>query len=282
MISHLDKRFFVPSEKTIRQKLIPKLYRQVQYKIKQSLDENYVAVYSITIDIWSSKGQRSFISYTVHYINVNLQRKISILRCMPYDSAHTRESIAMVLSEIRKSWFLQNVHCLVRDSAANLVKGSEIANQQSVGCMCHILHLIVKHGVLEQSGVKLMRQRLKKLVKKLRKPKANATGRRILQELGIPEKSLILCVETRWNSDYLMFERVFELELAIRAAENDAQLNISTDCKLTPTEWDLMPKVIKLLTPIFAATFSFEGDQASISDIIPIIKRMKMEIEQVH
>ena len=79
-----------------------------------------------------------------------------------------------------------------------------------------------------------------------------------------------------------MFERAFELKLAIRAAEDDAQLNISTDCKLTLTDWDLMPKVIKLLTPIFAATFSFEGDQASISDIIPITKRMKIEIEQVH
>ena len=197
MISHLNKRFNIPSEKTIRQKLIPNLYRQVQYKIKQSLEENDAAVYSITTDIWSSKGQRSFISYTVHYINVNWQRKIAILRCMPYDSAHTGESIAMVLSEIRKSWCLQNIHCLVRDNAANLVKGSDIANQQSVGCMCHILHLIVKHAVLEQSGVKLMRQRLKKLIKKLRKPKSNAIIRKIQQELGIPEKSLILCVETR-------------------------------------------------------------------------------------
>ena len=116
MISHLDKSFLVPSEKTIRQKLIPKMNRQVQYKIKQSLNENYVAVNSIT-DIWSSKGQRSFISYTVHYINVNWQRKIAILRCMPYDCAHTGESIAMVLSEIRKSWCLQNVLCLVRDNA---------------------------------------------------------------------------------------------------------------------------------------------------------------------
>ena len=86
---------------------------------------------------------------------------------MPHSSVHTGESIAMVLSEIRKSWCLQNVHCFVGDNAANLVKGSEIANQQSVGCMCHIFNLIVKHAVLEQSGVKLMRQRLKKLVKKL-------------------------------------------------------------------------------------------------------------------
>ena len=105
--------------------------------------------------------------------------------------------------------------------------------------------------------------------------------RNIQQELRIPEKSLILCVVTKWNSDYLMFERAFELKLTIRAAGDDAQLNISTDCKLTPTDWDLMPKDIKLLTPIFAATLSVECNQASISDIIPITKRMKMEHEQV-
>ena len=33
-----------------------------------------------------------------------------------------------------------------------------------------------------------------------------------------------------------MFERALELKLAIRAAEDDAQLKISTDCKLTPTD----------------------------------------------
>ena len=78
MISHLNKRFFVPSEKKNRQKLIPNLNRQVQYKIKQSLDENDVAVYSITTDIWSSKGQRTFISYTIHYyINVNKRASLA-------------------------------------------------------------------------------------------------------------------------------------------------------------------------------------------------------------
>lgn len=53
---------------------------------------------------------------------------------------------------------------LFRDNTTNLVKGSEIVNQQSVSWMCHILHHIVKLAVLEQSGVKLIRQRLKKLV----------------------------------------------------------------------------------------------------------------------
>ena len=79
-----------------------------------------------------------------------------------------------------------------------------------------------------------------------------------------------------------MFERALELKLAIRAAEDDAQLKISIDCKLTTTDWDVMPKVTKLLKPIYTATLSVEGDQASISDIIPITKRMKMELEQVH
>ena len=86
-------------------------------------------------------------------------------------------------------------------------------------------------------------------MKKLRKPKSNAIIRKIQQELGIPEKSSILCMETRWNSDNLMFERAFELKLVIRAAEENARLNISTDCKLTRTDWDFMPKVRKHLKP---------------------------------
>ena len=126
--------------------------------------------------------------------------------------------------------------------------------------MCHSLHLIVKHAVLEQSGVKLMRQRLKKLINKLRRPKASAIVRKFQQEFGIPEKCLILCVKTRWNSDYLMFERDIELKRVITAVGDDAQLKITTDCKLTPTDWNIMPKVIQLLKPIFTSTLSVEGD----------------------
>ncbi|KAI6658212.1 Zinc finger BED domain-containing protein 4-like [Oopsacas minuta] len=85
-----------------------------------------------------------------------------------------------------------------------------------------------------------------------------------------------------------MEERLFdvrkglELKIVIRAAEDDAQLIISTDCKLTSNDWDIMPKLMTLLKPIYTATLFVEGDQASISDIIPIIKRMKMELEQVY
>lgn len=50
---------------------------------------------------------------------------------------------------------------------------------------------------------------------------------------------------------------------------------------MTPNDWDLIPKAIALLGPINAATKAAESDTASVSDIIPLTKKMKFEISQV-
>ncbi|KAG0726537.1 Zinc finger BED domain-containing protein 4 [Chionoecetes opilio] len=92
---------------------------------------------------------------------------------------------------------------------------------------------------------------------------------------------MLLDCETRWGSVYTMLERASQQKQAVKLAEDDPDLAIVAESKLTPNDWDLIPKVIALLGPIYASSLSAESDTASVSDIIPLTKKMKIEIQRV-
>ena len=89
-VNHLSKRFKVPSEKLLRNKLVPELNDKVQYVVKKSLEYNSAEnrTYRVTTDIWSSPSRDSFMSINSHWINNEFQRKLVILRCIRYNTAH--------------------------------------------------------------------------------------------------------------------------------------------------------------------------------------------------
>ena len=103
-ISHFNHKFDDPSEKVLRQKIIPDIYRRVQFKIMELLHNNIGDYCSATTDIWTSKSLHAFISFTLHFINKEGERKAIVLRCFPYDVAHTADSIAKTLSMIVSNW----------------------------------------------------------------------------------------------------------------------------------------------------------------------------------
>lgn len=50
---------------------------------------------------------------------------------------------------------------------------------------------------------------------------------------------------------------------------------------MTPTDWELIPKVLAVLGPLHKISKLAEGDSASISDVIPLTKRLTVEISSV-
>ena len=90
-IGKVNNKFDVPSEKVLRQRIIPDIYRRVHYKVMELLHNNLSDSCSATTDIWTSKSQHAFISFTLHLINKGGERKAAVLRCFPYDMSHTSE-----------------------------------------------------------------------------------------------------------------------------------------------------------------------------------------------
>ena len=73
-----------------------------------------------------------------------------------------------------------------------------------------------------------------------------------------------------------------ELKEDIKKAFDHPDISIPTKYKLLPSEWVLIPKVLLLLKPINEATLMFEGDDSCISEVIPIIKRLKLQLNAIN
>lgn len=50
---------------------------------------------------------------------------------------------------------------------------------------------------------------------------------------------------------------------------------------MSPGNWELVEKVLSILKPIFLTTKSAEGDSVSISEVIPLIKKLQYDIISV-
>ena len=152
-INHLSKKFKVLSEKSIRTKLIPNINKRVLYAVQSLLN---ATLYAITTDIWASPSNDSFMLFTVHWITGDFKKKISVLRCIPFKPSHTGWNISEALKNICKGWGLNNIHIVIRDNASNMILAIKLSGFASIGCLCHILHLVVRNPIYQQSGVKIM------------------------------------------------------------------------------------------------------------------------------
>lgn len=174
-LAALNKKFNIPSEKVIRCTMMPKLYKNAQGALLQSLSTAITAgiYFCITCDIWSSLALDSYLGVTVHFISEDFYRKLVVIRCVPYNASHTGESIKTRIRYVLHKWGLPEarLHCVVSDSAANMKKAFEDFNW--IACFLHLLALVVKHSIFQQSGVKLIVKKVKNLIIKLRTPTGN-------------------------------------------------------------------------------------------------------------
>ena len=276
LLSGLNRRFNIPSEKVIRTSLIPKLYVKVQYKLKEVLSELFEdkrCYYSVSLDAWSSKALDTYLGLVIHFVTEDFKRKMVLIRCLPYNSSHTGDSIHERFKFILHCWSLpkESLHVIISDTAANMAKAFQSENWG--GCFEHVLALAIKHSIFFQAGVHSLLKKTKALVKKLRTP----SGKRILEL----RDSLKLPSETRWNSHYIMLESVNKSRERITAAQSYPELGLTANQQLSPMNWELLTKIFAVLKPAFIATKEAEGDTCSISDVIPLVKKLHHEINAV-
>ena len=122
--------------------------------------------------------------------------------------------------------------CSERQCFNYISLGVRLSNFDSIGCFCHIIHLIVTHVIKSQSGVKLMRTRLRSLVKKLQTVKGKNMFKIYQQRAGVPQNFMSLSGETRWKSEYVMLERAEQQKDALKLAEDDEELDLPVTAKL--------------------------------------------------
>ena len=170
MIRNLQPKFTIPSEKTVRTKLIPQFYQKLQYFVLQTVKN--ITNYAIITDAWTSSQQECFLSFTVHFIDEKLQRKMIVLRTIPFNKSHTAHHIRELVIETLGNWnFQSHPFAVLRDSASNVVKAFKEMN--GIACTIDTIQLVLKHSLLRDVKLSALAKKARAIVKKLKNPKGN-------------------------------------------------------------------------------------------------------------
>jgi predicted amino acid-binding ACT domain protein len=130
-------------------------------------------------------------SVTVHYIDENFQRRSQVIACVPTSGSKTGASIAADIKEAlsKVGIEIENVHLLVRDAAANMIKASKIAGLSSIDCMIHKLQLTVKDALKSSKEIIKQAKTMPSLFNRLTKFREDFE--KMCSSLGVQSKALI-------------------------------------------------------------------------------------------
>lgn len=272
------RRYTLKSAKFFRTSQLDATYEKVSNHVQALLSE--AKWVSFTTDAWSNSAKTcSLLSFTAHFVHESVRRKV-ILSAMALDEDHTGEYLAGKLNESITKWNLVGkIHLGVRDNAANMIATMRIAAIADMGCMAHTLQLVIHDALFTQTSVESVVKKARRIVTHFKhSEQACRKFADCQQACSMPAHKLIQDVETRWNSTFLMLQRLVEQRKAIIMFSIDHGGYDS----LTAAEWKLADRLVSLLQPFYEATLEISSDDAATSLVIPIITMLlgKMQITE--
>lgn len=269
----------MPSRNFFRDNIIPDIYNRICEKIKLNLkDCQYV---SLTSDIWTCKNTNiSFISITGHWITSDWNKKNAILNCESFEGSHTGMSIAEKILKLLNTWHIskENIHLMIRDSGANMIRGCKDADISSASCFIHTLQLVILDSIKTQRAISDMIAVAKRIATHFNHSSLACDKlKKIQEEYNLPQKKVVQDVSTRWNSTYYMLERLQDLKRSITIYCADAGENLNFT-SLTNNQWELLNSTLKLLRPFEEVTRTVSSTESIISDVIPIVAALKKKL----
>ncbi|KAF7637377.1 hypothetical protein Mgra_00003122 [Meloidogyne graminicola] len=178
-------------ESHYRKEVLPEVYKIVKNKIKNELNE--IEHVSCTTDMWSADTTKdAFISLTACGVTPTFSLKKFTLAIQKFSGSHTAEKIAEVLQELLDKWEV-NAHCVLCDSAANIVKATELMGITRMSCAAHDLNLCVKSCIgTEKDELAQLFEKCRKIVGTLKHSSKFTDELKDIQvELGLPKEKLM-------------------------------------------------------------------------------------------
>ena len=267
--SLLDPRYELPSRRTISRRLLPEKYEAVKKSLKQKLQK--ISPISLTTDIWSSRQAFSYCCLTAHVISEQWTLESYVLETFNFNTDHTAQHIGSELTRVINEWGSPTITCCVTDNATNMLAGIVEAGWNHLPCFAHTLNLVVQDSIKLDPTISELQAKCKAIVSHFhRSTKSSEKLRSVQEQLKMPQLKLIQDIVTRWNSTYLMLERIASQHEAITTTLcllDKPQMCLSTD------EKDVILQSLTLLQPFLQATEEISGEKyVSISMIIPLTR----------
>ncbi|XP_053158012.1 zinc finger BED domain-containing protein 4-like [Hemicordylus capensis] len=244
---------------------------------------------SLTAHWWGQESEGTSSAGDVASPSHGAKHRCALLHMEVVDSNHTADELSAAMDRQVEGWLSgqPNLHrgFIVTDNGLNIVKAAEQLQFVSIRCVAHTLNLVVRDA-LGLSGAKARRgipaegaehqsaSAMATLVDRCRRIAAffhrSKKGRRKLKErqveLGLPEHLIPQDVPTRWNSTFLLLQRLQEQEPAIHGLAKRNGLEV---CDLSTQDWVLVSEVVLTLEPFFVATNSLCAEAATLSQALP-------------
>ena len=153
-VTALEPRYSLPSRKYLTSTILPQIYNETVTSVQELMTA--VDFFSFTTDAWSADNAvAALLSLTAHWLTESFERMSAVLNVLPLDESHTGQYLAKKYEEMLASWKipLNEVHLVLRDNAANMVKAMRDSALPSFGCFAHSLQLVVNDEVLAQQAV---------------------------------------------------------------------------------------------------------------------------------
>ncbi|KAL5246430.1 hypothetical protein ACI65C_013838 [Semiaphis heraclei] len=219
------------------------LKSKVENKIKNELRN--VKSLVCTTDGWCSMAQNSYISLTAHIIT---------------------------------NGFQNNAKNVV--NAVKLLHLTINNENMDVTCAAHSLQLAISTALKDKIFSELIKQ-CSSLVGHFKH--SNVAKQSLFkkqEQLGIPHQSLVQYCKTRWNSIYLMLDRLLQNRTSILNVLTDrtvTSLYIAQKLEITESHWLKIEILVSLLKPLFIVTNLFCSENHSPASMVRPLLAQLME-----
>lgn len=170
---------------------------------------------------------------------------------------------------------------VVTDNATNIVNAThllqKITEKFGLTCAAHSLQLAVNKALIGGDIEKLF-VKSSKIVSHFKHSNVAKSALQEKQEqLGLPTMSLLQSCKTRWNSSYLMLERLLQNRIPVMNVLTDRRsttASVAESLEISEREWTFIEALVALLKPLQMATTVLCGDNSSpVSMVRPVLQK---------
>ena len=272
-MSVVQPAYEVPSRKHVAG-VIKGIYDDEKAKVVRELsDASWIA---LTTDFWTSTSVDSYFGLTSHYISPGWELKGRVLETHKVSERHTGDNIASIMQCAVSQWGIEGkVSAVTTDNANNIVRGMAILDWPHVCCAGHTLQLAIKAG-LGLESVSYITSHCRKVVGHFKHSYVAQTELETMQAaLNLPVHTLMQDVSTRWNSTYLMLNRLVEQQAAVNAVLMKSRVSTVRQLVLNPAMVSQMECIVTVLEPLAEATTMLSQEKnVSLSIVKPILSAL--------
>ncbi|CAG8810487.1 17682_t:CDS:2, partial [Cetraspora pellucida] len=189
---------------------------------------------AFTSDLWTASNGTSFLSLTIHYVDISWKLKCFLLDIIPMKEWHTGINIANALMDILdENCISEKTLVLTMDNASSMISCDTIVAEEleedfnnfdfsHYRCAAHVLNLAVCRGI-DLIDVSIIKVRSLMSYIKSSHPTINNL-KKLCEMKGVDYLAPELDVKHRWNSTYYMLNKWKKMESPLTMLAADDQI----------------------------------------------------------